>query len=167
MILGGKNAVYKFTLQDDQRFADGLASLADAAGGGASFMITSSRRTHARLLDAVLDATSKFQRIVYSGDGPNPYPDFLANADIVVVTADSVNMVGEATATGKPVYVFEPSGGSAKFTRFHEALRHYGATRPLPETVKTLPDWHYEPLDSAASIAREIEARWLRRSATG
>ena len=29
------------------------------------------------------------------------------------MTGDSANMVGEATATGAPVYVFEPSGGEA------------------------------------------------------
>ena len=49
-----------------------------------------------------------------------------------IVPADSINMVGEPCATGKPVYVFEPEGGSPKFARFHDALRRHGATRPLP-----------------------------------
>ena len=56
------------------------------------------------------------------------------------------------------------SGGSAKFRRFHETLRGFGATRPLPERVESLPSWGYTPLDSARSIADEIERRWLRRS---
>ena len=71
---------------------------------GASFMVTPSRRTHKRLLDAAREATSESPRIVWDGEGTNPYPGFLANADLLVVTADSVNMTGEAAATGRPVW---------------------------------------------------------------
>ena len=74
-------------------------------------------------------------------------------------------MSGEPLVTGKPVWIFEPSGGSAKFARFHAALRACGATRSLPETVTSLEPWSYQPLDSASAIAREVEARWLRRQA--
>jgi mitochondrial fission protein ELM1 len=161
VILGGKNGVYKFTENDDVRLAASIRSL---AGLGASFMITPSRRTHQRLIAAVDSATAGAPRILWDGRGENPYPTFLAHADALIVTADSVNMTGEAAATGKPVYVFEPSAGSAKFRRFHETLRAYGATRPLPEAFEALGSWDYTPLDSAAIIAREIEARWMRRT---
>jgi mitochondrial fission protein ELM1 len=108
-------------------------------------------------------ATRNFPRTTWNGEGPNPYPDFLAHADALVVTADSVNMTGEAAATGRPVLVFSPSGGSRKFRRFHAALESYGATRPLPDRVKEFPAWTYEPLQSAETIAREVERRWLAR----
>jgi mitochondrial fission protein ELM1 len=85
----------------------------------------------------------------------------LAHADVLIATADSVNMTGEAAATGRPVYVFAPSYGSAKFARFHEAMRRYGATRALPHQFTTLQTWCYEPLDAARPIAAEIEQRWL------
>jgi uncharacterized protein len=160
VILGGKNAVYEFTEADDARLAGALASLAEL---GASFMITPSRRTHPRLLEVVDAATRDTQRILWDGTGPNPYPDFLAHADALVVTADSVNMTGEACVTGRPVYVFEPSAGSAKFRRFHARLQALGATRPLPARVETLPDWTYVPLNSAPTIAAEIEKRWRAR----
>ncbi len=133
VVLGGKNAVYKFTDADDERLCGALASLAAL---GASFMITPSRRTHQRLIKAAEAATQGAPRIFWDGEGANPYPQFLAHADMLIVTADSVNMTGEACATGQPVYVFEPSRGSAKFRRFHEALRHYGATRPLARKVR-------------------------------
>ncbi|MEI9902053.1 MAG: mitochondrial fission ELM1 family protein [Hyphomicrobium sp.] len=158
VILGGKNAAYRFRPSDDARFAEALRSLGAL---GASFMITPSRRTHQRLIDVTEAATRAYPRIFWKGEGANPYPDFLAHADALVVTADSVNMTGEAAATGRPVLVFEPSGGSAKFRRFHAALTAYGATRPLPGAVAQLPDWTYEPLHSADIIAREIERRWL------
>jgi mitochondrial fission protein ELM1 len=158
VILGGKNKVYEFTDADDARFAAALRSLGAL---GASFMITPSRRTHARLLEVTEQATRDFPRIRWDGEGANPYGDFLAHADALVVTADSVNMTGEAAATGRPVFVFTPSAGSDKFRRFHAALAAYGATRPLPERVAAWPDWTYAPLHSADTIARQIERRWL------
>jgi uncharacterized protein len=160
VVLGGKNGVYKFTDACDDRLKASLASLASL---GASFMITPSRRTHARLLRAVDNATQAAPRILWNGEGANPYPDFLANADLLVVTADSVNMTGEACATGKPVYVFMPSGGSAKFGRFHAGLIRHGATRELPGALSTLTPWSYAPVHAAETIAAEAEARWVSR----
>lgn len=162
VILGGKNAVYKFTDACDDRIE---RSLHDLASLGASFMITPSRRTHPRLLTAVDKATQGTPRILWDGQGNNPYPDFLAHADILVVTADSVNMCGEAAATGKPVYIFTPDGGSDKFQRYHKALRDHGATRPLPDRIERIETWSYRPLDAAAMIAEEVEKRFARRRA--
>lgn len=162
VILGGKNAVYRFTEADDDRIEASLASIARL---GASFLVTPSRRSHQRLIRAVDRATAGSPRFVWDGTGDNPYPAFLAHADLFVVTGDSVNMTGEPLATGRPVYVFEPSGGSAKFARFHEALRRYGATRTLPAEVKSLEGWTYQPLSSAQEIARAIEERFGRRRA--
>ncbi|HEY7669469.1 MAG TPA: mitochondrial fission ELM1 family protein [Hyphomicrobium sp.] len=162
VILGGKNAVYKFRDEDDERFAGALSALGRL---GASFLVTPSRRTHQRLLDVVEKATRDFPRLLWDRTGANPYGDFLAHADLLVVTADSVNMTGEACATGRPVLVFTPSGGSAKFRRFHAALQERGATRPLPEHLDAMPSWSYEPLHSVDDIAREIERRWLAGAA--
>jgi len=116
-----------------------------------------------RLIRAVERATQGSPRFIWDGSGENPYPAFLAHADLFVVTGDSVNMTGEALVTGRFVYVFEPSGGSAKFLRFHESLRRYGATRSLPPEVNTLDGWTYLPLNSATDIAQAIEQRLVRR----
>ena len=160
VVLGGKNGVYRFKESDDERFHKALASIGSL---GASFMITPSRRSHQRLIRAADSATASRPRILWDMAGANPYPQFLAHADALVVTADSVNMTGEACATGCPVWVFHPSGGSPKFRRFHEALQGYGATRPLPELVLRIDRWQYAPLDAADLIAREVERRWARR----
>jgi hypothetical protein len=160
VILGGKNGVYTFTTADDERFETALASLGRR---GASFMVTPSRRTHQRLIRAVERATEGCPRIIWDGRGPNPYPQFLAHADALIVTADSVNMCGEACATGRPVYVFTPSGGSPKFTRFHAGLAAAGATRPMPNHFAVIDAWAYAPIDSAATIAAEVRARLPRR----
>lgn len=157
IILGGPSSSHQFVAADVQRLAAALASL---AARDVSFMITPSRRTPPALLAAVAEATHARPRIVWNGEGDNPYPQFLAHADLLVVTGDSVNMTGEACATGRPVFVFMPSGGSAKFMRFHAALTRYGATRPLPERLDCLPLWTYQPLDSARAIAAEVAERW-------
>ena len=160
VVLGGKNGVYRFREADDDRFRQALASL---GARGASFMITPSRRSHQRLIRAAEEATRDRPRILWDMTGANPYPQFLAHADVLVVTADSVNMTGEACATGCPVWVFHPSGGSSKFRRFHEALQRHGATRPLPDTVPDVARWSYPALDASSLIAREVERRWQRR----
>ena len=162
IILGGRTKAYSYGEEDHARLRRSLAALARS---GAGLMITSSRRTHRGLLAAVLAATADADRLVYTGEGANPYADFLGCADAFIVTADSVNMTGEAVATGRPVYIFEPAGGSAKFGRFHEALRAHGATRALPDQLNEIETWSYQPLDSAAEIARQIETRWCRRRA--
>jgi uncharacterized protein len=159
VVLGGSSNAYTFTDSDQRRLAVALASLAVL---GASFLITPSRRTPPTLLQAIEEATRLRPRILWRAEGDNPYPNFLAHADLLIVTADSVNMTGEACATGRPVYVFEPTGGSAKIARFHEALRRYGATRTLPDRFSRLATWSYQPLNSASHIAAEIERRWLK-----
>lgn len=163
VIIGGRNKVYRYTPEDHGRLAGALRSLGRI---GVSFLVTASRRTHPELLAAGLAGTADRPRIVYTGDGPNPYPAYLAHADAFVVTADSVNMTGEACASGRPVLVFEPSATRvSKFDRFHAALRSYGATRLLPDAMVELPGWSYTPLDAASQIACEIERRWSRRAA--
>jgi uncharacterized protein len=157
--LGGPSRACKFTNADQCRLAGAVRSLAAL---NASFLVTPSRRTPAVLLQAIDEATRGRPRILWRGEGVNPYPDFLACADVLVVTADSVNITGEACATGRPVYVFEPAGGGAKLARFHGALQRYGATRPLPDHFTSLAAWSYTPLDSASQIALEIERRWQK-----
>lgn len=160
VFLGGPNAKYRFGEAVIERFVGSLKSLASL---GVSFLVTASRRTPAAMLNTLERALADAPRIVWSGDGDNPYEGFLAHGDFFIVTADSVNMTGEACATGRPVYVFDPDGGSQKFARFHDSLRRYGATRPLPARFSQLETWQYAPLDSADQIAREVERRWLAR----
>jgi uncharacterized protein len=157
VLLGGNNRVYTFDAATLERLAECLHNLAMSGG---SFLITPSRRTTAALLRTVTDATKGAKRIIWAREGSNPYWTFLAHADLTVVTADSVNMTSEACVTGRPVYVFEPSGGSEKFNRFHAGLRAYGATRSLTTSTQADESWSYAPLDAAPPIAGEILRRF-------
>ncbi len=162
VLVGGDGSSYRFTEADQKRLATALRSIAQL---GAGLLITPSRRTPPSLVAAIAEATAEFPRFLWDGSGENPYPAMLAQADRFVVTADSINMSGEPAATGKPIHLFTPSGGSAKFQRFHGALARHGVTRPLPDEVTVLDDWNYVPLYAAADIASAIAERWQRRRA--
>lgn len=162
ILIGGPNRDYRYDDLDAQKLASAARRLALS---GAGLMITSSRRTPPDLIEAVLSATTDKPRVLWTGAAErNPYHFFLAAADAFLVTADSVNMAGEAASTGRPIYVFTPAGTSAKFERFHTGLRAAGASRPLPEDGQSFETWSYEPLDSAATIAAEILTRWRKRA---
>jgi mitochondrial fission protein ELM1 len=66
-------------------------------------------------------------------------------------------MISEAASTGHPVHVVHLEGGSAKFDRFHQAMKKAGITRPC---AGRLYHWSYEPLQEARRVAQEVRRRW-------
>lgn len=157
VLLGGPNGAFEYSPGTLRRLTRALASL---ARGGASFLVAPSSATTSALLDAVETGIGGAQRIIWNRNGPIPYRECLAAADLVVVTADSMSMTSEACATGRPVYVFMPDGGSPNFLRFHVALRELGVTRALPALPDLQSSWTYQPLDAAPRIAAEIARRF-------
>ncbi|BAR98045.1 hypothetical protein BV133_452 [Blastochloris viridis] len=159
VLIGGPSKDYRYTDADMARLAGQIERLARA---GAALMVTVSRRTPRSLVAIVRAALAPWPHLLFDGSGDNPYPAFLALADAVVVTADSVNMVGEAAATGAPVLVFEPSGGSRKIRRFLDGLIRYGAVRPFTGVLER---FSYIPLDSTPEITAEIARRYRHHCA--
>ena len=152
LLIGGDSRHFRYTPQD----AAALAELAKAlVAQGMSVMATASRRTPAPVRAALREALAEAPVFFWDGTGDNPYLSMLALADHIVVTADSVNMVGEAVATGAPVQVFAPTGGARKIGVYLEALAEAGALRPWEGEVET---WRYTPLNSTPMIAEHI---WL------
>jgi len=154
VLLGGDNAVYKMTEDYGRQLAARLRSLVDDQGWGLA--VTPSRRTPDHARRAITEALQGTSALIWNETGDNPYLGFLSHADAVLVTCDSVNMVCEATATGKPVHVAHLQGGSEKFTRFHANMEAQGITRPFAGTIET---WDYVPLDDTALVAAEIRRR--------
>ena len=154
VLLGGDNRAYRFTPAAAQALGHGLACLARNEGAGLA--VTPSRRTGAHVVEAIRRALDGLPAVIWDGTGDNPYFGFLAHADALVVTGDSVNMVSEAAATGKPVFVVELEGGSRKFSRFHATMRAAGVTRPF---AGRLEHWTYQPPDDTQRVAAEIRRR--------
>jgi uncharacterized protein len=160
LILGGPSGAYEFAPADMARLADATRMF---AASGYSVMATPSRRTPPALTQAVREGLGAMSGFVWDGEGANPYAQILAHADTILVTADSVNMVGEAVATGAPVYVFEPSGaGAGKVAGYIGALERIGAVRRFAGRIER---FSYEPIDSSLTIAREIALRFAASAA--
>jgi len=162
VLLGGSNAVYTFSEETAQRVGAQLAGLADHFHAG--LMVTPSRRTGAAQSAIIREALKDKPALMWDGTGDNPYFGFLGAADAIIVTCDSVNMVGEAASTGKPVYVIELEGGSPKFRRFLDGMYAHGAARPF---VGQLESWGYEPLNATHEIAEAIARGLAARRGSG
>lgn len=154
VLIGGDNGVYRLTREYAERFAGQLAQLCGRDGAG--LMVTASRRTGPEAEAAIRDGLKGLPASVWDGAGENPYFGFLGLADAVIVTSDSVNMVSEALATGKPVHVAMLEGGSPKFARFHADLVRQGLTRPFQGRLES---WSYAPLEETARAAAEARKR--------
>lgn len=139
-----------------------LGQQATKMAAGGSVLLTTSRRTGTDAEQALL-ATILEPRFVFTwgNSGENPYMGFLALADAIVVTGDSVSMCSEACATSAPVYIFAPEDMvAAKHARLHTALYEQGFARPLDGQFKT---WTHPPLNAAHDIARAIESKLKAR----
>ena len=159
VLIGGNSRHHVFREADIQRFA---GSLRDLTVGGASLMISTSRRTPAALTSALRQVGARPSVFLWDGSGRNPYLTMLASADAIVATADSTNMVGEAVATGAPVMVFEPSGGHPKIRAYLDALSRHGAVRPFRGALEA---FRYESLDTTPILAAAIATELGRRNA--
>ncbi len=143
-----------------------IAQLTDIArsllASGRSVMATASQRTPAALRDALKETLAAPRGFFWNGDGENPYLSMLANAGQIVVTGDSVNMVGEAVATGARVHVVAPPARARKIDAYLTALRDAGAIRIWNGALE---EWRAEPINSTPMIARAIATAYLRFAA--
>jgi hypothetical protein len=151
VLLGGESQAFSFPPDAASSFGTTLAKLAHDKGG--ALLITPSRRTRPDSVTALTAAIKNVPHIVWDGTGDNPYYAFLALADAIVVTADSVNMVTEAAGTGKPVYVQALPGRSLRLARFHRLMQERGATRPFNGKLET---WSYAPINDTEMVASAI-----------
>ncbi len=154
VLVGGDSRNHVFTPDDTAQFVGHLKSISRQ---GAALIVTLSRRTPPALAEAVKSVISASGGYIWDGTGANPYLAMLALSDMIVVTADSVNMVSEACITGHPVLVFEPSarrfGNAGKIRRFIQGLIDHGAVRLFQGGLES---YAYEPLDSTPVIAQAI-----------
>jgi hypothetical protein len=110
VIVGGDSGPFTLGPKAAARLGREASQLARAHSG--SLLVSTSSRTSAAAVDALqsaINAPHYFFRW-QGGGGDNPYMGILAWADRLVVTADSIAMLSEACATGKPVSMFDLGG---------------------------------------------------------
>ncbi len=130
-----------------------------AVGVRGSVLATTSRRTGSEAADALAAGLGPAMHVLYRWGEPdeNPYMGFLATADVVIVTSDSVSMISEACATEAAVYVALPEQAGGRHRAFIESLVQAGQVRPF---VHSLAPWARTPLDEAGRVADEIRRRF-------
>jgi mitochondrial fission protein ELM1 len=104
------------------------------AGAGGTLFAVTSRRTGGAVTRALRLAVGGDRHLyAWRKDDPdNPYRALLAEADALVVTGDSESMLAEATATGKPVYIYElPERPHGPVNRLRKWVADGASSRPL------------------------------------
>lgn len=117
VILGGDSGPYSFGYHSGRRLSIEVSRLATRLG--ASVLVTSSARTGDAALES-LKAGLEVPHQLYRwqpDDSENPYLAYLGLADELIVTADSVSMLSEACATGRPVHMFDLNCGRLAMRR--------------------------------------------------
>ena len=123
-----------------------------------SLLITTSRRTGDANTALLADAFRGNPRVYfYNGVGDNPYLGLLAQADYLAVTNDSVNMMSEAVATGKPLYIIPFANHiRTKPADFAERLMAEGIARPIGDGVQP---WSYTVDNEMVGLAATVKAK--------
>jgi mitochondrial fission protein ELM1 len=161
VLIGGSNRAQRLDSAYFSGLLERLAALHATDRG--SFLVSVSRRTPRAVVALLRDAFARMPGVFWSGgDGENPYAGFLAWADRLVVTPDSVNMLSEACATGKPVYTYAPRPIGGKLAAFHAELAASGHLRRLGDST---PHAQPPPLAETGEIAEGVRARWAARDA--
>ncbi|MCF3936008.1 mitochondrial fission ELM1 family protein [Acuticoccus sp. M5D2P5] len=162
VLIGGASRAHSFGVDEANDLASRLAAFAEAHE--ASLLVSTSRRTGAAETAILRDRLRTVAHIFVDPTDPAscaPVDPSIAYAGIVeratafVVTADSVAMLSDAAATGKPIYGWRLPGGKAKFDLFYQGLLDHGAMRWFDGSLKS---WKYDPLDAASVIADTLGA---------
>ena len=156
LLLGGPR---RGLAMDSTWFADLLARVnALVARDGGSLLIASSRRTPAAWRARARETLRANCRHVWNGpaDGDNPYQGYLAAADRLIVTPDSVNMLSEACATGVPVLSLLPVAARGRIPRLHAELAGQGWLHTLDPQVDLSTLAQVAPLRELPATASKV-----------
>ncbi|WP_033067055.1 mitochondrial fission ELM1 family protein [Thalassospira australica] len=138
VIIGGSTKKTTFTRAMAEEVISRAIEAASAVDG--SLLVTTSRRTGRDCEELIADRLAAsgvaYHLHDWTSQDENPYFGYLALADVLIVTSDSVSMCCEAAAASGGVYIYAPTGlASERHQRLHQTLFEGGFARPLlPET---------------------------------
>lgn len=159
LIVGGATKNKPFTVEMARDLAARTKKMAENLGG-ASFLVTTSRRTGAEQEKALRENLPEPMFFYEWGNKSmdNPYFGFLALADHIIVTGDSVSMCSEACAAPGPVYIYAPEGSvGRKHALLHRELYEKGFAHPL--NGQPAEEGH-DRLNAAENVAARIREWW-------
>jgi mitochondrial fission protein ELM1 len=164
LMLGGSSNKTKFS----EKSAINLGKITSkiVKNMNAKLFILNSPRSGEKISEALkstLDCDHKFFNWnELSKKGQNPYLASLAFADFFIITGDSVSMISECCATGKPVYIFDEAEISAKKHRlFHKDLFKNHYAKRLDYRAVELDNFIPRKLKEISRISKIIKERFL------
>ena len=100
---------------------------------------------------------NKFGHVVDTVD-KQAYLSAYALAEYVVVTCDSISMISEAAASGKPIYVaqMKPKKDIYRFKKFFELFEYLGIIKSFIPGIPDKP-WTYKKHNETVRIANELK----------
>ncbi len=123
VLVGGDSGRFVLTTAKGERLGALANALAAACGG--SLLVTDSPRTPVPAADALQSGlTVPNYCYRWGGTGVNPYRGLLALADAFVVTGESMSMLGEASAMGRPLFIFDVGDGPQAWWRLAHSYRY-------------------------------------------
>ena len=141
VLVGGRSGPY--TLSADKAATLGRRASVLAGGLGGSLLVTTSARTPPGAA-AALAAELRVPHVMHewrADQDENPYLGYLALADQFIVTGESMSMLTEACATGKPVHIFDlrdeglPATAQERLRRLRESLGYRPLTHRLAQRL--------------------------------
>jgi mitochondrial fission protein ELM1 len=157
VLIGGSTGPYVLDRENGALLGYHANRMAARLGG--ALLVTTSARTPRRAIDAFEEqiAVPACIHRWSAGAGENPYLAYLALADRIVITCDSISMLAEAVAARKPVFIFDLARGRGSM-RPPPPPAGSGAVRPrtLPER---LAGWGWQP--TVHRIGRYVGPRRL------
>jgi uncharacterized protein len=162
LFVGGASGPYTFTLAAARRLAREAEAHVRQSGG--SLLVTTSARTPpgcAAILHEAIIAPSYFFR--WPGQAEeNPFFAYLGLADDFIVTADSISMLAEACATGRPVFLFDIEEGRQSMRAGMTWLGRDLSTTAFRLAMRFGPArWSRDLRIVHERLIRDDRARWL------
>ncbi len=156
VIVGGAVKGKPFSMENAEGFAQTVLTLKQQIGG--SIFITDSRRTGDEARQKIMQILKDIPAYTYlwGEKKENPFMGYLACADNIVVSGDSVSMTCEACGTGRPVWVYCGHDWlTSKQHRFVQSLYDggYAVSAEAPNMLSFVPS---AKLNVAESIAEKI-----------
>ncbi|AFC71682.1 ELM1/GtrOC1 family putative glycosyltransferase [Rickettsia australis] len=159
VIIGGNNKKFNFNEDEANLFSSLLNKI--YTNQQIPFFISFSRRTP-QTVKSIIKNNMPASAIIYDPNeeaGYNPYIAMLANAKYIISTADSISMCSEAASSGKPLYIFYPPNfNSSKHKIFVKQLVEQKIARIFDESVISLEEYNYKPLNEAERVAEILKS---------
>jgi mitochondrial fission protein ELM1 len=161
VLIGGDAPPLRLTPEATSELGAKADALARSRGG--SLLVATGPRTGTAATEAFLSRIGvPMHSFLWGGGAENPYTGYLALADEIIVTGDSISMVHEASLTGKPVHLFDlPVTGSWPLRRLQWIDNRFNGTgRTASQTYLNLirNGWFYPPRAPGAFYAKLLQS---------